>query len=135
MKSFIYKIQDDGSVDFLDKQDKAAYERLLSSIKRSGRNKFKVIIQLLDEGKSLSESQKNLFNVLIDKISDYSGNDFNTVRETLVKNILVNKDVDDLNHSEFNGFLEAIIVFCNDFFNLNVSFNSETNYVEINKMR
>lgn len=72
---------------------------------------------------------------MVSKISEYSGSDYDTVSSTLVEDILQGKNIDNLNTSEFNDFLERVVVFCNDFFNLNVFFNLQTNHIEINKIR
>ncbi len=132
MKSFICKINDDLSVDFIDKKDKAVFERLLSSIKATGRDKFKVVIELVEHSKKPSHARIKLLKVMFSKIADISGNDYSTVKETIVHNNLPGKDLSELTDREFNDFLEKVILFANDFFNLNVKFNEETNHIEIN---
>lgn len=134
MKSFIFKIQENGKADFIDEKDRAVYKRLLSSIKASGRDKIKITIELVEKPK-INEHQINLFKVLIVQICRESGMDYSTVENTLVSNLLYGKTISELTNQEFSDFLEEVIIFCNEFFNLNVSFNEQTNLIDINKIR
>lgn len=133
MKSFIFKINENGRADFMDEKDKAVYKRLLSSIKKSGKDKFRIVIELLEEGNKITEKQQNLFNVIVNRIASHTGNDYNTVKETLVENNLQGKDLTDLTSAEYSDFLERIIVFSNEFFGLSIQLNPETNHIEISK--
>lgn len=134
MKSFIFKIKENGKADFIDEKDRAVYKRLLSSIKNSGRDKIRITVELVETSKT-NENQMKLFRVLIGQISKESGSDYSTVETTLVNNLLHGKLVSELTNQEFSDFLEQVIIFCNEFFNLNVSFNEQTNLIEINKIR
>lgn len=134
MKTFVFKIEN-GKSDFIDSKDKAAYRRLILLLESKGIKKFKIVVETLDDYGNLSESQLNLFMVLVSKISEFSGNDRGTVRTTLEKNLIGNnKRVEDLSKSEFSDFIEEAIVFSNEFFDMNISFNPETNYIEIDKI-
>lgn len=133
MKTFVFKIEN-GKSDFIDSKDKAAYRRLILLLESKGIKKFKIVVETLDDYGNLSESQLNLFMVLVSKISEFSGNDRGTVRTTLEKNLIGNKRVEDLNKSAFSDFIEKAIVFSNEFFDMNISFNPETNYIEIDKI-
>lgn len=134
MKSFIFKIQENGKADFIDEKDRAVYKRLLSSIKNSGRDKIRITVELVETSKT-NENQMKLFRVLVVQVSKESGSDYSTVETTLVNNLLHGKLVSELTNQEFSDFLEQVIIFCNEFFNLNVSFNEQTNLIEINKIR
>lgn len=134
MKDFLMKFDDKGKIAFVDEKDRAAYRLLLSSLKRNGIFKFKMSIDVW-KNETISDKQKRLFKVLIDMISKESGNDIQTIEQTLISNFShTKKDILEFNNEDFNSFLEWIIIFCNDFFNLNVSFN-DNGSIEIKKIR
>lgn len=136
MKSFICKIGDHGQIAFIDKNDKASFERLLSSIKTSGKNKFKITISLLEDDSKITEKQKRLFKVLVSMISDHTGSDYNSVYDTLIQDQLPGgkRSLDELSRVQYSNFLEKCCAFSNSFFDLNVQFNSETNEIEIKRI-
>lgn len=104
-------------------------------MKEKGINKFRICVETIDESPFITEKQKTLFKVLVGKISDISGNDKDTIEQTLVENLLTDKDWRKLSNAEFNDFIEKIVVFCNEFFNLNISYNEANGHFEINKIR
>lgn len=127
------KFNEKGKPTFLDEKDRAAYRLLLSSIKKSN-DIFVMKIEIYQGGRATGK-QKQLYNVLIDMIAKYSGNDTSTIEETLLSNFKKEKiTFNDFNNEIFNEFIEWTIVFCNDFFDLNININEQGN-LEIKKVR
>ena len=127
------KFDEKGNPTFFDEQDRAAYRLLLSSIKKSN-DIFVMKIEIYQGGRATGK-QKQLYNVLIDMIAKYSGNDTSTIEETLLSNFKKEKiTFNDFNNEIFNEFIEWTIVFCNDFFDLNININEQGN-LEIKKVR
>jgi hypothetical protein len=133
MKEYLMKFNEKGKPTFLDEKDRAAYRLLLSSIKKSN-DIFVMKIEIYQGGRATGK-QKQLYNVLIDMIAKYSGNDTSTIEETLLSNFKKEKiTFNDFNNEIFNEFIEWTIVFCNDFFDLNININEQGN-LEIKKVR
>lgn len=117
------KFDEKGKPDFLDQKDRAAYRLLLSSMKQKGISKFKMTISIIDS-KNLTEKQIKLFNVLVDMISSETGEDIQTIEQTLINNFSkTKKSITDFSNEDFSNFLEWTFSFCNEFFNLNVWIN------------
>jgi hypothetical protein len=133
MKEYLMKFNEKGKPTFLDEKDRAAYRLLLSSIKKSN-DIFVMKIEIYQGGRATGK-QKQLYNFLIDMIAKYSGNDTSTIEETLLSNFKKEKiTFNDFNNEIFNEFIEWTIVFCNDFFDLNININEQGN-LEIKKVR
>ena len=129
MKSFIFKILEDGKADFLDKEDKGAYRALLLSLKRKGISKFKMTLEL--ETDVISDKQEKLFNTLIGKISQESGQDRQSVEQTLLNNYSKDKkSAKDFSKEEFQVFIEQTSAFCIEFWSFSVEFD-KNGHIEI----
>lgn len=136
MKSFVIRITENDEFEYIDRNDKAAVKRLLSSIRNSGVAKAKLTISQLESSTKLTPKQQMLFHVLVWKIAEHTGNDRQTVKTTLCNNLLPEgKYFEELSKREFNDFLEACCAFTMEFFDINVQFNSTTNEIELNPIR
>lgn len=129
MKSFVFKIDENGKADFIDQEDKRAYKALLFSLKKKGINNFKMTIELNDD--VISDKQERLFKVLIGKISKESGQDEHSIEQTLLKNYSADKKTaGDFSKEEFQEFIEKTSVFCIEFFGFSVGFD-KNGHIEI----
>ena len=124
MKSVIIKINDDLEFDYIDKDDERAIKALFSSMLRKGINKAVMTITLVEN--KASEKQEKLFNVLVSKVAQESGQDSNTIREEFLKDFET-KIVRDLSHEQFQQLLESSCAITQEIFGFSVSFDKHNN--------
>ena len=129
MKSFLMKPNSEAKLEFADIEDQVAFGRLLSSLKRKGIAHYKMTIELV-ESKTVSEKQVNLFNVLISKVAQASGQDRETIKETLLKDYGLEKEVRDFSGSQFQELMDSTNSFLQEFFNITVSYD-KNGFIEI----
>lgn len=127
------KFDKSGKPTFIDEKDRALYRGLLSQIlNKYGSNAIFEMEIRLHESKDITINQINLFNVLISLIRDYTGQDFNDIKNTLIQKYFGNHiEIDSISKKEFSLFFEFSINFCQEFFNLNVTYNEKTSKLEI----
>ena len=104
MKSFLMKISNEDKISFVDSDDRAVFKRLLSSFKSKGISQYKITVESIDE-QNLTEKQVKLFRVLISKIAEKTGNNFDIVEKTLVEEFLPGKNINIFSKSEFSAFM------------------------------
>lgn len=127
------KFQEDGTVTFFDEKDRVSYGTLLSSIKNSSDRFIMTISVYQKEG--ISQKQKKLFKVLINLIASESGNDVDTIEETLLNSFRKGiRSLEDFNHKDFSDFLEWSVLFCQEFFDVNIQINDNYNF-EVKKIK
>ena len=116
-----------GKPRFVDKSDKDKFDRILALYYNKGVQRF---VLSLDEfsGKKTSEKQVNLWNVVKRHLADNSGNDLQTIEETLNDK---GKSVSDMSNKEFSDLLEHAFSISYEYFNVRLTFNEETNTIEI----
>ena len=106
---------------FADIEDRAVFKRLLLSLERKGIKNYKITIESVED--SLSEKQEKLFRVLVSKIAEASGNDEDTIEETLLKNYGNKKSIKDFSKEDFQKFLDLTSAFSIDFFGFAINFD------------
>ena len=126
------KPNSEAKIEFADIEDQVAFGRLISSLKRKGIAHYKMTIELV-ESKTISEKQVNLFNVLISKVAQASGQDRETIKQTLLVDQNVEKNISDFSSQEFEALMETSNIFLNDFFNMEVKYD-KNGFIEINKI-
>ena len=113
------KHDNSGKPAFVDKQDKAVFERLLSLYKDKGEI-FEMTISSRSVGKT-SESQMKLWRVILDLMAIESGNDFKTIEETLLTNFSANKEQPEtMSNDRFQQLLLYATNFANEFMGINI---------------
>lgn len=121
MKDFIMKVTPIG-VDFLDEQDKAQYLGLISLMREKGIDKF--VMRIEEHKKRTSQKQVNLWNALVSMIHLETGNDYNTINQTLNK---TGKNVSEMNNEEFNTLLNNTFSTVYEYFGINLTINKNGN--------
>lgn len=123
MKDFLMKHGEDGKPTFVDKQDKATFELLLSSYKE--RNEI-FVMTISQRQKKTSENQIKLWNVLMSMISQETGNDVRSIEETVLSDFSkLNEKVETMGNDRFQELLLYTTNFANEFFNLNITLENE----------
>lgn len=123
MKTFLMKHDEKGKPTFLDKKDKAAFELLLSLFKDQNKI-FKMTISELE--KRTNEKQIKLWNVLVNLISLETGNDSQTINETLLNNFSkVDNVVSELSNQRFQDLLMFSTNFASEFLNINITLEND----------
>lgn len=130
MKSFTMKVEGD-KIKFLDKEDRAAFQRLLFQIEKKGIKFYTMTIDVSED--VISDKQEKLFKVLINKVADASGQDSDSIEQTLLKNFGSNKSVSEFSKEDFQNFLECSSAFTIDFFGFFIDFD-QNNHIQINKI-
>ena len=129
MKSFLMKISNEDKISFVDSDDRAVFKRLLSSFKSKGISQYKITVESIDE-QNLTEKQVKLFRVLISKIAEKTGNNFDIVEKTLVEEFLPGKNINIFSKSEFSAFMNWVVPFCADFFSIEIGID-KNGFIEI----
>jgi hypothetical protein len=124
------KVEGD-KIKFLDKEDKAAFQRLLFQFEKKGHKTYILTVDVSTD--SISEKQEKLFEVLVNKVADASGQDKSDIEETLIKNYGNGKNIKDFSKEEFQNFIELTSAFSIDFFGFSINFDSK-GHVQINKI-
>lgn len=133
MKSFVFKQESEGVIVFNDEKDREVYNTFLSNIYNKDKNLLLVITISIKEKKT-TQSQIQLWKILVDLIANESGNDGNTVEETLINhNTSICKKVEDMTNEELQNLLEKSILFSQDFFGINIQLN-DNNHFELYKV-
>lgn len=113
----------DGKAVFVDKKDKAVFERLLSLYKDKGEI-FEMTISA--KTKNTTENQMKLWRVLLDHIANETGNDFATIEETLLNGFSASKEIpEQMDNERFQALLHHSCVFANDFLGLNIIYEND----------
>lgn len=129
-KSFLLKVKE--NLDFVDENERAAFKRLLSQIKENGiKCKYVLTVEPIIESKGITNKQIRLFYVLVNLISQETGQDKDSVKEFLFSGFFNDKiSLSLLTSKEFSEFFEWILSHCRDFFGFNVNFNTRTGELE-----
>lgn len=132
MRDFICKTSDsEKGFDFIDEKDLASFLKLMSFIKKRGVDKF--VISIKEYKKTTStEKQINFINIMIDKISKESGQDFQSVKKELIGMKSSKSDLEDMTYQEIDLFINEIIIFSRDFFNIDINID-ENNIIRFNE--
>lgn len=130
MKSFTMKVDGD-KIKFLDPEDKAAFKRLLFQFEKNGHKTYTLTLDVSRD--VVSEKQSKLFAVIVDKVAEASGQDRDTIRETLLSNYGNGKNITEFSKEEFTNFLDLTSAFSIDFFGFSINFD-KNGHVEINKL-
>jgi len=122
-------VDENGNSKFLDPADKAAYQSLVSAIYNNltsqGRKPIYTITITTYE-RTINEKQLALWQVLIGMISQHSGNDFETVQETILNSFSRPKEIpEQMSNSRFQELLLFATAFANDFFSLNIELTDD----------
>ena len=123
------KISNEDKISFVDSDDRAVFKRLLSSFKSKGISQYKITVESIDE-QNLTEKQVKLFRVLISKIAEKTGNNFDIVEKTLVEEFLPGKNINIFSKSEFSAFMNWVVPFCADFFSIEIGID-KNGFIEI----
>lgn len=123
--------------EFMDLDDEVAFGRLLSSMKKKGIKNYKMTVELIDKS-TITRNQLNLYKVLVSKVSEESGQDFDTTESTLLANALRSTSLESADltmytQSQFELLLNNSILFCREFFNLSVEFD-KNGFIEIKQI-
>ena len=129
MKSFLMKVVNEDKISFVDSDDRAVFKRLLSSFKSKGISQYKITVESVD-GQNLTQKQVGLFKVLISRIAEKTGNDFDIVEKTLVDEFRPGKNINEFSKSEFAAFMNWVVPFCADFFSIEVGID-KNGFIEI----
>ena len=107
-----------GKPTFVDKQDKATFELLLSSFK----DRDEIFVMTISQHKKRTNSnQIVLWNTLVSLISTETGNDIKTIEETLMNNFSKNNEkVETLSNERFQELLMFATSFSLEFLELNI---------------
>lgn len=115
---------ENGKPKFIDKQDKASFEKLLSFYKMKGEKKFLMTISIPNMDMA-TEKQSKLWNVIKNLIHAESGNDLDTIESTLNK---TKKSVKEMTKKEFYDLLEYSLSICKEFFDVEIVLNKFNNF-------
>lgn len=116
--------EENGKPKFVDKQDKASFEKLLSFIKNKGEKRFLMTISIPNTNIT-SDKQSVLWNIIKNLIRTESGNDLEDIEQTLNRS---NKSVEDMNKKEFNDLIEYSLSICKEFFDVDIILNEYGNF-------
>lgn len=128
MRKYLMTFDENGKPVFVDKKDRSAYKALLSFIRSKGVNRYVMSIEE-EKIKTTSDNQKNLWNVIVNLISMESGNDKQTINQTLNRSKI---PVEDMNNEQFNNLLNNAFILWLEYFNVELSISQQGN-IEIKK--
>lgn len=133
MKDFIFRQESEGVLVFNDEKDRKVYQAFLSNLYKID-SKMLLVVTFTIKEKKTTQSQIQLWKILVDLISTGTGNDVNTVEETLINhNSSIRKKVEDMTNEELQNLLEKSILFSQDFFGINIQLN-DNNHFELHKV-
>lgn len=102
--------------------DRISYKRTLSTLRGKGVVKIRMIIEVYD-GKLTSEKQRKLWLTVVSLIQLESGNDRDTINQTLLANF--QKEPEQMNNTEFNALLDYSFSVVKEFFNVSLTLSKE----------
>lgn len=124
MREFIIKTDYPGKLEFVDKNEEATFELLLSYIKNQGVDRVKLTISEIE--KNITDKQKNLFKVLCSKVAQKTGYTISEVEENLVKGYDNNKkSINQIGKDEFQDFFTFTMKFCEEFFDIRLTIGND----------
>jgi len=122
LKAYILDISKLGKPEFIDEMDSISYKRMLSTLRGKGITKIRMIIEVYD-GKLTSEAQRKLWLSFVGLIQLESGNDRDTINQTLLHNF--QKEPEQMNNKEFNALLDYSFSMAKEFFNVSLTLSKE----------
>ena len=117
------KFDNEGKPVFVDKNDRNAFRAFLSYIRNKGVQKF---LMTIEETKDItsSEGQVKLWKVVVNLVSIESGNDFETVDQTLNRSKI---PIEDMTNTQFNELLNSAFLLCIEYFNVELTISDNGN--------
>ena len=122
MKAYIMELTENGPPVFIDEMDRISYKRTLSTLRGKGVTRIRMIIEVYD-GKLTSDAQRKLWLTFVGLIQLESGNDRDTINETLLHNF--QKEPEQMNNVEFNALLDYSFSMAKEFFNVSLTLSKE----------
>lgn len=125
----IHLIVKDGKPIFKDEASVTLYNRVMAAYSNTG----KMLVMTIEEySAGITSDQYRLFKALIIKGSDISGYTYKEFEVELIQNFAPykyirsiigemtkeRKDISEMNHKEFNIFIEQAIQFCTEFYGI-----------------
>lgn len=130
IKSFVIRINEDGSYTFVDKKDEEAFKRTLSFLNKN-KNIKTLELSLKTTEENSTDKQINFFNLLCRKISLESGDDYMYIKALLLNNSGF-KLIEEVPKEEFQPIIDKTIFLAKEYFNIDISINPNNNHIEIN---
>lgn len=128
MKSFKIKILQNGTFEYLDK-DNERVQTLLLFLYKNGVRKMELTFSAPEN--NVTDKQINLFKVLVSTIKKETGQDEKSIEESLVKNYDKNKTfVSEISKENFTDFLESCFQFTQEFFSINLNID-ENGHIKV----
>lgn len=112
-----------GKPIFVDKEDKSNFKKLLSHINNKGVQYFVLRIENY-YGNITTDRQIAMWNVICNLIQLESGNDWETINETLNT---TGVSVEGMNNQQFTALMEYTFAVCEEFFNVQLTMSTNGN--------
>ena len=126
----IHLIVKDGKPIFENQASVTLYNRIMDAYSNTG----KILVMTIEQwSPDITQAQHKLFKALLIQGSEVSGYTYKEFEDELIDNFATykytrsimgemvkeRKRVSEMNHKEFNIFIEQCILFCNEFYGLN----------------